>query len=99
MSIHTSTARDNELSDLAYAAVKYVPTVEPNDRNRLGYHIWLYLRGEIPTIESAVKQARSRFSPRNLPMEDVVLHVENQLRKLQSGEVAISPEGDIMSSK
>ena len=43
-----------------YAAVEEVPTVEPNDRNRLGYHVWLYLRGELETLEEAVKEAEFR---------------------------------------
>src|SRR4051812_46052458 len=93
MSLHTTTAHDTELATLAYASVKNVPTVEPNDRNRLGYHLWLYLRGEIPTVAEAVKQARSRYNPRTISIEDVSIYVEDQLRRLQSGELAIDAEG------
>src|SRR5439155_26435383 len=72
MSLHISKPQDNELARQAYAAVAEVPTVEENDRNRLGYHVWLYLRGELETLEEAVHMARTRFRPHTLPPEDVV---------------------------
>jgi hypothetical protein len=79
MSLHISKERDTELAHEAYAAVAGVPTLEPNDRNRLGYHVWLYLRGELPTLEEAVKMARTRYVPRDLPFEDVVGIIESTL--------------------
>lgn len=72
MSLHVSKEHDEELVRIAYAAVETIPTVEVNDRNRLGYHVWMYLRGELATLEDAVKMARSRFRPKDLPREDVV---------------------------
>ena len=69
MSLHVSKEHDNELARKAYAAVAEVPTIEENDRNRLGYHVWLYLRGELGSLEEAVHLARSRFRPRSLPPE------------------------------
>ena len=93
MSLHQSTAKDNELAELAYSSVKHVPTIEPNDRNRLGYHVWLFLRGEIPTLKSAVEQARSRYQPRTLPIEDVIAHIEEQLRVLQAPAMSVGSEG------
>ncbi len=71
MSLHISKEHDLEFARIAYAAVKDVPTVEENDRNRLGYHVWLYLRGELPTLREAVHMARSRFRPRTLSEQEV----------------------------
>ncbi len=97
MSIHVAEQNDTVLSELAYAAVRNVPTVEPNDRNRLGYHVWLYLRGEVPTLESAIHQARARYQPRTLPIEEVIAHVKAELERLQSSGMTVSEEGSITS--
>ncbi len=45
---------------IAYASVEDIPVREPNDRNRLGLHVWLYLSGKIPTIADAVRTAHAR---------------------------------------
>ncbi len=80
MSLHISKEHDNELARKAYAAVAQVPTIEENDRNRLGYHVWLCLRGKVGTLEEAVHLARSRFRPRTLPIEEVVAIIESGLQ-------------------
>ena len=72
MSLHISNPHDNELARIAYAAVADVPTVEDNDRNRLGYHVWLYLRGELDSLDEAVHIARCRFRPRTLSQGEVL---------------------------
>jgi hypothetical protein len=95
MSLHISKPEDNALAEKAYASVKAVPTVEPNDRNRLGYHVWLFLRGELPTLEEAVNVARARFSPKSLPEEEVVAHIQEQLNLLSKGLVSIDTEGKL----
>ncbi|HEX5315718.1 MAG TPA: hypothetical protein VFX22_03620 [Candidatus Kapabacteria bacterium] len=79
MSLHISKEHDTELARNAYAAVANVPTIEENDRNRLGYHVWLYLRGEVGTLKEAVHLARSRYRPRELPPEEVVAMIEQGL--------------------
>jgi hypothetical protein len=79
MSLHISKERDTELAQEAYAAVAGVPTYEPNDRNRLGYHVWLYLRGELESLEDAVRMARTRYVPRDLPIGTVVNMIEMAL--------------------
>lgn len=89
MSIHQSTENDNELAKLAYASVREIATVEMNDRNRLGYHVWLYLRGEVSTLQSAIEQSRSRYLPKGRPLTDVQAQIETELAKLRSGEVNI----------
>ena len=95
MSLHISTTKDSELAEKAYQSVRAVPTVEPNDRNRLGYHVWLFLRGELPSLEEAVNVARARFSPKTLPQEEVVAHIQEQLKMLESGLVSIDTEGKL----
>ena len=84
MSLHISKEHDTELARKAYAAVADVPTIEDNDRNRLGYHVWLYLRGEVDTLEEAIHLARARFKPRTLPVEEVVGMIERGLSECAS---------------
>jgi hypothetical protein len=79
MSLHISKEHDTELARKAYAAVANVPVVEENDRNRLGYHVWLYLRGEVSTLEEAVHLARSRFRPRGFTESEVIAIIERAL--------------------
>jgi len=51
----------NSLEKIAYSVVEGIPAEEPNDLNRLGYHIWLYLTGKISSLDEAIKMARSRL--------------------------------------
>ncbi len=95
MSINYSHPHDNELAEKAYASVRSVPTVEPNDRNRLGYHVWLYLRGELASLTEAVEAARSRFKPKTLPVSDVVAHITEQLHLIEHGGITIDTEGKL----
>ena len=60
-----------------------------NDRNRLGYHVWLFLRGEISTLKSAIEQARSRYLPRDRDLAVIQDIIETELEKLKSGEINI----------
>lgn len=50
----------HQRASLAYESVRGIQTVEPNDRERLGYHIYLYLTGEFESVTEAVAAARSR---------------------------------------
>ena len=49
------------LENIAYTSVNTVPTEEPNDRNRLGYHIWWWLQKREETLEQAVAESGSRL--------------------------------------
>ncbi len=53
-------ADSNQLASIAYDAVNGIETVEPNDRERLGYHIYLFLTGGFSSVKEAVLAARSR---------------------------------------
>jgi hypothetical protein len=48
------------LEKIAYTAVTDIPTQEPNDRNRLGYNIWIWLVDRKGTLEQAIKNSGSR---------------------------------------
>ncbi|MEX2189431.1 MAG: hypothetical protein WEB33_01905 [Bacteroidota bacterium] len=48
------------LEKMAYAVVADIETQEPNDRARLGYHVWAWLRERSGTLEEAVNAAGSR---------------------------------------
>ncbi len=49
------------LEKKAYSSVASIPTVEPNDRYRLGYHIWRFLLQRQGTLEQAVAESGSRL--------------------------------------
>ena len=46
---------------IAYSAVQPIGTHEPNDRNRLGYHVWRWLMKREGTLEEAVKESGARL--------------------------------------
>ncbi|MEP0821279.1 MAG: hypothetical protein HRF44_00390 [Ignavibacterium sp.] len=48
------------LEKLAYSVVADIETREPNDRNRLGYNVWAWLKDRKGTLEDAVRAAGSR---------------------------------------
>lgn len=52
---------DSEIAAIAYASVADIPTQEMNDRNRLGFHVYLYLTGNIDSVLDAVREARCRL--------------------------------------
>jgi hypothetical protein len=49
------------LEGIAYASVAAIPTVEPHDRERLGYCIWLWLTHRRDPLDVAFKTARARL--------------------------------------
>jgi hypothetical protein len=53
---------EDSIEHKAYASVEDIAFVEPNDRNRLGYHVFLYLNKEIPTLEEAIHVAQARMA-------------------------------------
>lgn len=67
---------DESLERLAYSTVKDIETQEPNDRNRLGYHVWAWLRERKGTLAEAVRAAGSRTV---LSEEDVLGIIRRRL--------------------
>ena len=68
----------DSLEKLAYDVVSDILTQEPNDRNRLGYHVWAWLKERKGSLESAVKNSGSRTY---LPMEQVYDLVKARLEE------------------
>ena len=64
---------DHEIATMAYASVAEIPTQEMNDRNRLGFHIYLYLTGNIDSVLEAVREARSRLLVTTNAAADTIL--------------------------
>lgn len=60
MGIPVSKSPSESLETIAYEIVHDIPTREPNDRNRLAYHVYLFLKKEIPTLDEAIQVAQTR---------------------------------------
>lgn len=68
----------SSLEKIAYDSVKAVPTKEPNDQYRLGYHIWNYLRDKRGTVAEAVKQSGARIL---IPEKEAAAIIEAALKE------------------
>ncbi len=66
------------LEKLAYSLVADIPTVEPNDQNRLGYHVWAWLKERRGTLEQAIKTSGVRTS---VPLDEVYATVRKRLEE------------------
>ncbi len=69
---------------IAYESVSSIPTVEPNDRNRLGYHVWLWLTERNGTLKNYIKTSGSRML---IPLDEAYKIIAESLRK-QGREVS-----------
>jgi hypothetical protein len=49
------------LEKAAYAAVASIPTLEPHDRDRLGYCVWRWLKEKRDSLEQSVHNAGARL--------------------------------------
>ena len=72
---------DDSLEAIAYKIAGEFSTRELNDNNRLGYHIYRYLVGTIPTIDETVRVSGVRLTDGET-IEGVILKVEERLREL-----------------
>jgi len=52
-------APEESLELIAYASVESIPTAEPHGKDRLGYHVWTWLRTRRDTLESVVSTAKA----------------------------------------
>lgn len=48
------------LEKIAYSAAAGIEAREPNDRNRLGYNVWIWLKERKGTLEEAIRAAGAR---------------------------------------
>ncbi len=51
----------DQLEKKVYDSVASVATLEPNDRYRLGYHVWRFVERREGTLEQAVAESGARL--------------------------------------
>ena len=66
------------LEKIAYDSVQSIPTQEPNDRNRLGYHVWRWLVSREGTLPEAIAISGSRMQ---IPREEALKIISENLKK------------------
>jgi len=71
---------EDSLETIAYRIAEEFSTREFNDNNRLGYHIYRYLEGTIPTIDEAVRVSGVRLT-NGETMERVIEKVSERIRE------------------
>ena len=57
-----NSSPERSLESTAYASVAGIPTVEPHDRDRLGYNVWRWLAFRKDPLELAVRSAGARLT-------------------------------------
>lgn len=68
----------DSLEKIAYQAVVEIPTQEPNDRNRLGFCVWAWLRERKGSLELAINNSGSRT---HIPYSEVLSIVSKRLEE------------------
>lgn len=66
------------LEKIAYQSVGSIPTQEPNDRNRLGYHVWRWLLNREGSLEEVIKVSGSRM---HISREEALRVISENLKK------------------
>jgi len=72
---------DASLEKIAYNSVKTIPTKEPNDQYRLGYHVWNMLKEKKGTVADAVRQSGARIL---ISEKETVAIIEAALKESKS---------------
>jgi len=70
----------NSTEAIAYSIAGQFKTREFNDNNRLGYHIWRYMTGTIPTIDEAIRVSGVRLTEGET-LNGVIEKVEKDLKE------------------
>lgn len=63
----------DELARIAYGIVEGIEFLEMNDGNRLAYHLYLFLAGEIPSVATVIYEAKSRTPLHPKELERILL--------------------------
>ena len=66
------------IEKIAYTSVSTIPTEEPNDRNRLGYHVWRWLNQQQGTLEQAIAESGARL---HIPRPEALKIISESLQK------------------
>jgi hypothetical protein len=61
-----------ELAAMAYDALAGLEFIEMNDGHRLGFHVYRYLRGELPSLADAIYEAKARTEIPAVELERVI---------------------------
>jgi hypothetical protein len=69
---------NESLEKIAYQSVSTIPTQEPNDQSRLGYHVWRWLKTRQGTLEQAIGESRARLS---VSRQDALKTIRESLMK------------------
>ncbi len=67
---------EESLEKIAYNAVRDISVVEPNDANRLGYHIYLFLKNKKGRLADAVSEAEARLL---IPKQEAIKIIKSAL--------------------
>ncbi len=71
------TFAEDSIEKKAYRSVSDIPCEEPNDSVRLGYHVYLFLSKQYPSLKESVHVAQARMK---MSEEDAVRHITERLR-------------------
>lgn len=71
-------APDGSLEKTAYGSVAGIPTLEPHDRDRLGYAVWRWLKDPRDPLPVAVNSAGARLL---IPEEEALRHIIERLKE------------------
>ncbi len=69
---------EGSMEHKAYHVASSIPTVEPNDQVRLGYHIYMYLKGHYSDFDEVLNAARPRLT---IPRDEAKLRIEELLKE------------------
>jgi hypothetical protein len=72
-------APSESIEKIAYESVSSIPTQEPNDRYRLGYHVWLWMTKREGTLEDAINVSGARIL---IPREEALRTIRVKLSEL-----------------
>jgi len=77
MPIPVQETDTQSLERQAYDLVQDIETKEPNDRNRLGYHVYLFMNKGYATFREAFEVAQARLTR---PAEEIYALLAERLR-------------------
>jgi hypothetical protein len=72
-------AAEKSLEQIAYSSVSGIPTVEPHDRDRLGYSVWLWLKFRKDPLRAVVRNANARLQ---IPENEAIRRIRERLQDL-----------------
>ena len=73
------------LEKIAYSFVADIPTTEPNDRNRLGYCLWIWMSDRNGTLEQMVRSSGVRTT---MPHEEIVKIIRGRVEEFDKKPAA-----------